>query len=100
MKASAKDGFNVYKGLQRPLIFKSFKGKFIYWAMGCVLAAFITGVLLATLVKPIIGMLGMIAISLGGLLFINNKQKKGLHKKKVDTGTFIITPIIRRSAKS
>ena len=99
MKDSASNGYNVYKGLQKPLIFKSFKGKFIYWAMSCVLAAFIVGVLISTLVKPIAGVGAMIAISLGGLLFINHKQKKGLHNKTASTGTFIVSPKFRRASK-
>lgn len=100
MKDTATNGYNVYKGLQKPLIFKSFKGKFIYWAMGCVLAAFVIGVLVSTLVKPIAGVAAMIVISLGGLLYINQKQKKGLHSKTVSTGTFIVSPKFRRASKS
>ncbi|WP_181308826.1 DUF4133 domain-containing protein [Rufibacter sp. XAAS-G3-1] len=93
------DGYNVYRGLQKPLIFKSFKGKFIYWAMGSVLAAFVVGILVSTLVKPIAGVAAMIVISLGGLLFTNQKQKKGLHKKKISLGTFVVSPKFKRSSK-
>lgn len=91
--------FNVYKGLQRPLIFKSLKGKFIYWGMGCVLAAFIVAVLLSILVRPVAGLLGLIIIGLGGMFFIHQKQKKGLHSKTKFKGTYIITPQFKRVSR-
>ena len=31
--------YNVYKGLQKPLIFKGFKGKFIYIGGACIISA-------------------------------------------------------------
>ena len=91
--------FNVYKGLQRPLIFKSLKGKFIYWGMGCMLAAFIVGILLSTLVRPVAGIIGLIFIGLGGMHFIHQKQKKGLHNKTKSKGTYIITPQFKRISR-
>ena len=91
--------FNVYKGLQRPLIFKSLKGKFIYWGMACMLGAFIAGVLLSTLVNPLAGIIGLIVIGLSGMLFIHHKQKKGLHSKTKSQGAYIITPQFKRISK-
>jgi len=99
MNIGADKDFNVYKGLQRPLIFKSLKGKFIYWGMACLLAAFTTGVLLSTLIHPVAGILGLIVIGLGGLGFIHARQKNGLHSKTESRGTYIISPQIKRVFK-
>lgn len=98
MAPDKSQGFSVYKGLQRPLIFKSLKGKFIYWGMGCVLCAFLVAIILATTIHPIAGVIGLIAIGLGGLLLINQRQKKGLHNKTKSTGTYIIAPLFKRSS--
>jgi hypothetical protein len=91
--------FNVYKGLQRPLIFKSLKGKFIYWGMACMLTAFIAAVVFSTLIHPIAGIVGLIIIALGGMLIIHQKQKKGLHSKTKSAGTYIVTPQFKRIAR-
>jgi len=37
--------FAIYKGLQRPLVFRSFKGKFIYWGVGSLMAGLVLGAL-------------------------------------------------------
>jgi len=99
MDSNKGQGFNVYRGLQRPLIFKSLKGKFIYWGMGCVLTAFISAVLLSTLLHPVAGIIGLIAIGLGGMLIIHHKQKGGLHNKTKSEGTYIITPQFKRGSR-
>ena len=43
--------FAVYKGLQKPLIFKGFKGKFIYWGIASLLAGLVFGALTMTLIN-------------------------------------------------
>ena len=99
MEPDKGKGFKVYKGLQRPLIFKSLKGKFIYWGMACMLFAFLAAVLLSTLVHAIAGMVGLIVIGLGGMLFIHHQQKNGLHTKTRSAGNYIITPQFRRTPR-
>lgn len=96
MVSSKGKEFNVYRGLQRPLIFKSLKGKFIYWGMGCLLLSLVSGILLATLVHVAVGAIGLILFALGGMFFILSKQKKGLHDKTRSSGTFIITPQFKK----
>ena len=34
-------GFKVYKGLQRPLVFKNLKGKFIGWGAAALITSFL-----------------------------------------------------------
>jgi hypothetical protein len=75
--------FAVYKGLQKPLVFKGFQGKFIYWGL-------VSGALLMSLVSMWLGAVVLISCILGGLLFTAHKQKGGLHSKRRDTQIFIL----------
>jgi hypothetical protein len=47
--------FAIYKGLQRPLVFRSFKGKFIYWGVGSLLAGLVLGALTMSLINMWLG---------------------------------------------
>ncbi|UOE47830.1 plasmid transfer protein [Mucilaginibacter sp. SMC90] len=73
--------YAVYKGLQKPLIFKGFKGKFIYWGIGFLLAGLVFGALTMSLINMWLGAFVLIGCIVGGLLFTASKQKKGLHVK-------------------
>ncbi len=73
--------FAVYKGLQRPLIFKGFKGKFIYWGLASLLSGLVLGALTMSLVNMWLGAMVLLACIAGGLFFTAGKQKGGLHTK-------------------
>lgn len=73
--------FAVYKGLQQPLIFKGFKGKFIYWGLGFVLLGLVLGAVTMSVVNMWLGALLLVGTIVGGLLFTAAKQKCGLHTK-------------------
>lgn len=81
--------FQVYKGLQRPLVYRGFKGKFIYWGIGALLAGLVMGALTMALVNMWLGMIVLIAGIAGGLIYIAKKQGKGLHVKTNSKGIFI-----------
>jgi hypothetical protein len=81
--------FKVYKGLQRPLIYKSFKGKFIYWGLGAVLAGLVLGALSMSLINMWFGAIVLSGSIVGGLLYVAAKQKQGLHQKKRASGIYI-----------
>lgn len=81
--------FQVYKGLQRPLVYRGFKGKYIYWGVGTLLAGLVLGALTMALVNMWLGLIVLIAAVAGGLVYIAGKQKKGLHLKTRLTGIFI-----------
>ena len=85
--------FAVYKGLQRPLTFKGFKGKFIYWGVGSLLAGLVLGALTMSLVNMWLGAMVLIGSIVGGLLYIAGRQKKGLHDKASAKGIYIINHI-------
>lgn len=90
MKTEEKE-FTVYKGLQLPLVFKGFKGKFIYHGVAVVVLSFILcGILYATV--GTLPSLLVLAIGLfGGFFYLSRKQKKGLHNKSNVTGIFIVS---------
>jgi hypothetical protein len=81
--------FAIYKGLQKPLIFRGFKGKFIYWGLGSLLAGLVLGALTMSLVNMWLGAMVLIATIVGGLFYIAGKQKKGLHDKSRAKGVYI-----------
>jgi hypothetical protein len=81
--------FQVYKGLQRPLVYRGFKGKFIYWGVGTLLAGLVLGALTMALINMWLGTLVLILAVSGGLVFIAGKQKQGLHVKTRPKGTLV-----------
>jgi hypothetical protein len=82
--------FNTHKGLQKPLVFKSFKGKYIYWGAACFLGGFILCVVGVTTIGVWFGSGIFVSVVIGGLLFIGHKQKKGLHSKTKSKGIYIL----------
>jgi hypothetical protein len=88
--------FAVYKGLQKPLTFRGFKGKFIYWGVGSLLAGLVLGALTMSLINMWLGAIVLIGSIVGGLLYIATKQKKGLSSKTRDSGVFIFPPNFKK----
>ena len=80
--------FNVYKGLQKPLVYKGFKGKFIYWGIGSLLAGLVLGALCMALIHMLLGVLVLAGCIGGGLLFTLQKQRSGLHDKSRSSGHY------------
>src|ERR1700744_5159988 len=81
--------YKFYKGLQRPLIYKSFKGKFIYWGLGAVLAGLVLGALAMSLINMWFGAVVLAGSIVGGLLYVASQPKQGLHKKTRASGIHI-----------
>ena len=81
--------FAVYKGLQKPLIFRGFKGKFIYWGLGSMLAGLVLGALIMSLINMWLGAIVLVGCMVGGLFFTAGKQKHGLHNKTRSRDIFI-----------
>jgi hypothetical protein len=92
--------FAVYKGLQKPLIFRGFKGKFIYWGLGSLLAGLVFGALTMSLVNMWLGAIILVGCVTGGLLFTAAKQKQGLHSKKCSSKIYIENLINHYGRKS
>ncbi|WP_183580260.1 plasmid transfer protein [Mucilaginibacter sp. X5P1] len=81
--------FAVYKGLQKPLVYRGFKGKFIYWGLGSLLAGLVLGALTVALINMWLGALVLIGSIVGGLFFTASKQKNGLHAKSRSRDIYI-----------
>jgi 1,4-dihydroxy-2-naphthoate octaprenyltransferase len=88
--------FAVYKGLQRPLIFKGFKGKFIYWGLASLLSGLVLGALTMSLINMWLGALVLIGCIVGGLLYTAGKQKGGLHDKGRTKSIYILNDYGRK----
>jgi hypothetical protein len=73
--------YPIYKGLQKPLQFKGFKGKYIYWGVGSLLAGLILGALTMSLINMWLGAIVLAGTITGGLVYVAARQKKGLHNK-------------------
>lgn len=87
----SQPNYNVYKGLQKPLIFKAFKGKYIYWGIGILVGSLVVGIIVIVAISMLVGALVFVGGMVGGLLYIASKQKKGLHDKDKSKGIFIVT---------
>ncbi|RDV11885.1 DUF4133 domain-containing protein [Pontibacter diazotrophicus] len=96
MSSGRHKGYNVYKGLQKPLVFKNFKGRFIYWAMGSAMGGFASALLVSVVFNFMAGFITLIAVSMSGLLYTNFRQKKGLHAKTKSVGVYIIPSRLSR----
>lgn len=84
--------FPIYKGLQKPLIYKGFQGKFIGWGIGSLVTGVVLGGLIGSLTHMYLGGIITITIIGAGLLFTSQEQKKGLHNKNRYEGVFLIEP--------
>jgi hypothetical protein len=85
-----QEHFKIYKGLQRPLVFKIFKGKYIYWAAGVLIAGVLGAGIVSSVVSSFAGIVTLIGITIPGLLYTVNKQKLGLYAKNRDEKVYII----------
>ena len=81
--------YPMFKGLQKPLEFMGFQGRYITWA-ACAVGAAILGFIITYCILGFVAGLLVLAVSLcTGAALIFFKQKKGLHTKKEDHGVFI-----------
>lgn len=80
--------FNVYKGLQKPLVYRGFSGKFIYWGIASLLIGLVLGALSIALFSMLFGVVVMAASIGGGTYYTLAQQKQGLHQKSRDTGHY------------
>lgn len=81
--------YSIYKGLQKPLVYRGFKGKFIGWGIGFLIMGLVGGGLLGALTNMYLGGLITILSIAGGLTFTFYRQKGGLHDKTRNKGAFI-----------
>jgi hypothetical protein len=73
--------FSIYKGLQKPLVYRGFKGKFIAWGIGSLVTGLVTGGVLGALTNMFLGAFTTILLLTAGLFYTFNRQQHGLHTK-------------------
>lgn len=81
--------FPIYKGLQKPLIYKGFQGKFIGWGIASLVLGLVLGGVVGSLTDMAFGALLTVGTIAGGLYFTSRQQKKGLHNKTRHRGVFL-----------
>ena len=81
--------YRVYKGLQKPLIYKGFVGKFIFWGIGSIISGIACGGLVGAATNMYLGGLVLLLLIGAGLSYTFFKQKGGLHNKTQHRGIFI-----------
>lgn len=84
------DSHAAFKGAQAPLVFKGFKGRFIYIGGGVGIGGFVVAAILITTVGAVVGVIALCSIWALGYVYISVFQKKGLHTKNKEKGTFIV----------
>ncbi|WP_114751969.1 DUF4133 domain-containing protein [Pleomorphovibrio marinus] len=81
--------FPIYKGLQKPLMYKGFQGKFIGWGIASLVMGLVLGGLIGSLTNMVFGGFLTIGTIAGGLYVTSLQQKKGLHSKTRNLGVFL-----------
>lgn len=73
--------YPVYKGLQKPLVYRGFKGKFIAYGICALGLGLVLGGVSGALINMYFGGIATIVSITGGLFYTFSKQKSGLHEK-------------------
>lgn len=81
--------YPIYKGLQKPLTYKGFKGKYIYWALGSLILGLLVGAVATALTNMIISGLSALASMGSCIAFILYKQNQGLYNRNIYSGIFV-----------
>ena len=81
--------YPMFKGLQKPLEFMGFQGRYITWAAATVGGGILSFIIVYCILGFVAG-LTILAVTLcTGAALIFFKQRKGLHTKKEEHGVFI-----------
>jgi hypothetical protein len=89
--------YSIYKGLQKPLIYRGFKGKFIGWGIGFLVLGLVGGGLSGALTNMYLGGFITILTIAGGLTYTFYRQKTGLHDKTRHKGIFIHSQHLKKN---
>lgn len=88
--------FPIYKGLQKPLIYRGFQGKFIGWGIASLVIGVVLGGLIGSLTSMVLGGVITISVIATGLFITSQQQKKGLHSKTRYVGVFHIATSLQK----
>ena len=86
----------MYRGLQKPLVYKGFSGKYIYWGIASLLSGLVLGALVMAVFSLLLGVVVLAGCIGGGLAYTFSRQKQGLHQKTRASGHYFFKPRMRR----
>ncbi|MFV0593958.1 MAG: hypothetical protein ACK5M7_21485 [Draconibacterium sp.] len=87
--------FPIYKGLQKPLVFKGFKGRYIYWAVSFIVSGIVLTALIGTIFNVLTGVFVFAIITGGGIFYTSQKQKNGLYDKTRNNAIYVFKVNLR-----
>lgn len=87
--------FPIYKGLQKPLVFKGFRGRYIYWAIGFVVTGIVLTALIGTIFNILFGVLVFAIVTGGGIFYTSQRQKNGLYDKTRNNAIYVFKVNLR-----
>ena len=80
--SNQQPNYPVYRGLQKPLVFKSFRGRYIYWGLATILIALLSAMVISSLINILTGIMVMIFILGTGLGITAYYQQRGTKSRK------------------
>lgn len=87
--------YSIYKGLQKPLVYKGFKGRYMYWTIGFVILGLVLAGLIGAIFNLVAGTIMMVTITGGGIYYTSQKQKNGLYDRRRDKGVYVFKVNLR-----
>ena len=84
-----KEGYPVFKGLQKPLEFMGIRGRFLTMAAAAIGVSFVGFIVFSIALGKIAGFIAMLVMAVAGLVVIYVKQRGGLHNKRRAKGIYV-----------
>ena len=84
-----KEGYPVFKGLQKPLEFMGIRGRFLTLAAAAIGVSFVGFIVFSIALGKIAGFIAMLVMAVAGLVVIYVKQRGGLHNKRRAKGLYV-----------
>lgn len=84
-----KEGYPVFKGLQKPLEFMGIRGRFLTLAAAAIGVSFVGFIVFSIALGKIAGFIAMLVMAVAGLVVIYVKQRGGLHNKRRAKGVYV-----------
>ena len=81
-----KEGYPVFKGLQKPLEFMGIRGRFLTLAAAAIGVSFVGFIVFSIALGKLAGFIAMLV---AGLVVIYVKQRGGLHNKRRAKGIYV-----------
>lgn len=92
--------FAIYKGLQKPLVYRGFKGRFIAWGIASLVTGLVSGGVLGTITNMFLGAITTIVSIAGGLFYTFSRQQQGLYAKTRTRKIYIQPAHLKKSYAS